>query len=139
MLDKSVRIDKFLWSVRLFKTRSIATEAVKRGMVQINESPVKSSRIVKVGDVIQIKQTPIYRHFEVLALLGNRVGAPLVANYITDVTPADLLELLEATRLANALNRRKGLGRPTKKDRRDIDFYTTSDDDDYEFDLDDDI
>ena len=138
MSEVGVRIDKFLWSVRLFKTRSIAAEAVKRGIVQMNSLPVKSSRVVKVGDVVQIKQTPIFRHFKVLNLLSNRVGAPLVANYILDVTPSEQMELLEATRLANSLNRKKGLGRPTKKDRRDIDsFDVMGDDDDYEFDLED--
>lgn len=133
-----MRIDKFLWSVRLFKTRSIATEAVKRGIVLINNQHIKSSRTVKIGDVIQVKQVPIFRHFSVLQLLNNRVGAPLVLNYITDVTPKELLELLEATRLANGLNRKKGLGRPTKKDRRDIDSIGDFDfDDEFEFDLED--
>ena len=137
MSEFDVRIDKFLWSVRLYKTRSIAAEAVKRGIVQMNSLPVKSSRVVRIGDVLQIKQTPIFRHFKVINILGNRVGAPLVINYIEDVTPAEQLELLEATRLANALNRKKGLGRPTKKDRRDIDSYGLDSDDDYEFDLED--
>lgn len=138
MEDRDVRIDKFLWAVRLYKTRSIATAAVKRGIVLINGNPIKSSRTVKLGEVIYIKQVPIFRHFEVLQLLNNRVGAPLVANYIKDVTPKEQLDLLEATRLANGLNRRKGLGRPTKKDRRDIDSLgDLVFDDDFEFDLDD--
>lgn len=137
MSSADIRIDKFLWSVRLYKTRSIAAEAVKRGIVRINDNPIKSSRVVKIGDVIQLKQTPIFRHFKVLNLLSSRVGAPLVANYIVDVTPSEQLELLEATRLANALNRKKGLGRPTKKERRDIDSLEFGFDDDDDDDLED--
>lgn len=137
MESSEVRIDKFLWSVRLYKTRSIATEAVKRGLVQMNGHSIKSSRVIKVGDIVQIKQSPIYRHFLVLNTLSNRVGAPLVANYISDVTPKEQLDLLEATRLADSLNRKKGLGRPTKKERRDIDSFSTDFFDDFEFDLED--
>ncbi len=137
MESSEVRIDKFLWSVRLYKTRSIATEAVKRGLVQMNGHSIKSSRVIKVGDIVQIKQSPIYRHFLVLNTLSNRVGAPLVANYIRDVTPKEQLDLLEATRLADSLNRKKGLGRPTKKERRDIDSFSTDFFDDFEFDLED--
>ena len=135
MESSEVRIDKFLWSVRLYKTRSIATEAVKRGLVQMNGHSIKSSRVIKVGDIVQIKQSPIYRHFLVLNTLSNRVGAPLVANYIRDVTPKEQLDLLEATRLADSLNRKKGLGRPTKKERRDIDSFSTDFFDDFDIKL----
>ena len=116
----NVRIDKFLWAVRLFKTRSIAAEACKKGRVQINGTAVKSSRTVKEGDTIDVKTPPITRTYKVLAVAEKRMGAKLVPDFIKDITPEDQLEILEMTRLAYSQGRRKGLGRPTKKDRRDI-------------------
>jgi len=116
----NVRIDKFLWAVRLFKTRSMAAEACKKGRVQINGTSVKSSRSVKSGDNINIKSPPITRTYSVLAVAEKRMGAKLVPDFIKDITPDDQLEILELTRLAYSQGRRKGLGRPTKKDRRDI-------------------
>ncbi len=116
----NVRIDKFLWAVRLFKTRSIAAEACKKGRVQINGVSVKSSRSIKAGDTIDIKTPPITRTYSVLSVAEKRMGAKLVPDFIKDITPEDQLEILELTRLAYNQGRRKGLGRPTKKDRRDI-------------------
>jgi ribosome-associated heat shock protein Hsp15 len=116
----NVRIDKFLWAVRLFKTRSIAAEACKKGRVQINGIAVKSSRTVKEGDTIDVKTPPVTRTYRVLAVAEKRMGAKLVPDFIKDITPEDQLEILEVTRLAHSQGRRKGLGRPTKKDRRDI-------------------
>lgn len=124
-----VRIDKFLWAVRLFKTRSLATEACKKGRVQMGGLPVKSSRMVKKGDEISVKEPPIYRTYKVLDISEKRMGAKLTPGFIADITPADQLELLELTHLANKLNRQRGLGRPTKKDRREIDSFLDSDDD----------
>jgi ribosome-associated heat shock protein Hsp15 len=117
---ENVRIDKFLWAVRLFKTRSIAAEACKKGRVQINGIAVKSSRTVKEGDTIDVKTPPITRTYKVLAVAEKRMGAKLVPDFIKDITPEDQIEILEMTRLAYSQGRRKGLGRPTKKDRRDI-------------------
>ena len=117
---ENVRIDKFLWAVRLFKTRSIAAEACKKGRVQINGIAVKSSRTVKEGDTIDVKTPPVTRTYRVLAVAEKRMGAKLVPDFIKDITPEDQLEILEVTRLALSQGRRKGLGRPTKKDRRDI-------------------
>jgi ribosome-associated heat shock protein Hsp15 len=117
---ENVRIDKFLWAVRLFKTRSIAAEACKKGRVQINGIAVKSSRTVKEGDTIDVKTPPVTRTYRVLAVAEKRMGAKLVPDFIKDITPEDQLEILEVTRLAHSQGRRKGLGRPTKKDRRDI-------------------
>jgi ribosome-associated heat shock protein Hsp15 len=116
----NVRIDKFLWAVRLFKTRSIAAEACKKGRVQINGTTVKSSRTVKTGDTIDVKTPPITRTYKVLAVAEKRMGAKLVPGFLKDITPEDQIEILELTRLAYNQGRRKGLGRPTKKDRRDI-------------------
>jgi ribosome-associated heat shock protein Hsp15 len=117
---ENVRIDKFLWAVRLFKTRSTAAEACKKGRVQINGTLVKSSRTVKPGDTIDVKTPPVTRTYKVLAIAEKRMGAKLVPGFIKDITPEDQLEILELTRLAYKQGRRKGLGRPTKKDRRDI-------------------
>ncbi len=120
---KSVRIDKFLWAVRLFKTRSIAAEACKKGKIQINEQQVKSSRMVKIGDVIFIKNAPIYRQYEILDISERRMGAKLTPDFIKEITPESDLEMLEVTRLANSMNRARGSGRPTKKERRDLDNF----------------
>lgn len=126
-LKESVRIDKFLWSVRLFKTRSLAAEACKKGRVTMGGMPVKTSRVVKVGDVVEIRVPPIIRSFKVLALADNRMGAKLVPGFIEDVTPADVLAVLEMSQLAQASGRQRGTGRPTKKERRDLDEFFIGD------------
>lgn len=118
-----VRIDKFLWSVRLFKTRSIAAEACKKGHVQIDKAPVKPSRMIRVGEVISIKESPIYKQYEVLNLSERRMSAKLTEGFIREITPEEDLEILRLTKLANSMNRPRGLGRPTKKDRRDLDNF----------------
>lgn len=118
-----VRIDKWLWAVRLFKTRSLAAEACKKGRVMMQGNPVKPSRNVKVGDLIIVKRNPVLFSFEVLALSENRMGAKLVAGYMKNVTTPDQLELYELGLIQQKNNRDKGLGRPTKKERRDIDDF----------------
>lgn len=130
-MDDTVRIDKYLWAVRIFKTRGLAAEAIKKGRVLIEGQAVKTSRIVKVGITIEIKMPPIIRSYKVLAISGKRMGAQLVPDFMTEVTSADQLETLELTRLANAMGRQKGLGRPTKKDRRDMDKMEETDDWDF--------
>ncbi len=126
-LKESVRIDKFLWSVRLFKTRTLAAEACKKGRITMGGMPVKTSRVVKVGDVVEIRVPPIIRSFKVLALADNRMGAKLVPGFIEDVTPADVLAVLEMSQLAQASGRQRGTGRPTKKERRDLDEFFIGD------------
>ncbi|WP_020530863.1 RNA-binding S4 domain-containing protein [Flexithrix dorotheae] len=116
-----MRIDKFIWAVRICKTRTIASEACKSGRIMLNGQNVKSSREVKVGDFFEVKRGAITRKFKVKELLKNRVSAKLVENYITDVTPQEELDKLEMIRISSQSNREKGLGRPTKKERRDID------------------
>ena len=116
-----MRVDKFLWCVRLYKTRSLAGESVRGNKVAIGEDTVKPSRELKVGDVVVVKRHGFDQHFEVLAFPKNRVGAKLVAEYVKNVTPVEELEKEEFLRLARNVTRQKGLGRPTKKDRRDID------------------
>lgn len=133
---EQVRIDKFLWAVRLFKTRSIAADAIKKGRITIDGSQVKSSRNIKKGDVISVRVAPATRSFLILELAQNRMGAKLVPNHIKEVTPPDQLEIIELQRLANSMNRRKGLGRPTKKERRDLDnFFDDDDDFDWEIEM----
>lgn len=117
------RIDKFLWSVRIYKTRTIAAEAIKKGRISMGGTQVKASRTVKAGDTVDVRVPPATRSFKILDIPRSRVGAKLVPNYITEVTTPDQLEIIELQKLAASMNRQKGLGRPTKKDRRDIDSY----------------
>lgn len=131
-----VRIDKWLWAARVFKTRTIAAEACKKGRISMNGSNLKASRTVKVGDVVQVRKAPIVWSFKVLQATGNRVGAKLVPEVLQNVTTPDQLELLELSKLDGFIGRARGTGRPTKKDRRDIDDYTTSGDDDFDFEFD---
>ena len=136
MEAKEVRIDKWMWAVRLFKTRSIAADACKKGRVMIQGSNVKPSRMLKVGDVVQIKRPPVVYSFKVLALSENRMGAKLVPGFMENVTSPDQLELLELARFSNSGVRDRGTGRPTKKERRDLDAYVVpsyASDDDFDF------
>lgn len=119
----SVRIDKFLWSVRLFKTRSDAADAVKNGRVLIGGSNVKSSRDVKVGDVLQIKRPPVLYSYKIVELIANRQPAKNVPNYIVNVTPSEELLKLEMAAMESYAVRDRGAGRPTKRDRRELDGF----------------
>lgn len=123
-MKEEARIDKWLWAVRIFKTRSIATEACKLGRVTMNGMNVKPSHLIKVGDKISVKKPPITFTFEVLALLNNRVGAKLVPDYAKNITTQDQYELLEMARIGGFVKRQKGLGRPTKKDGREMKEFT---------------
>ena len=116
-----VRIDKFIWAVRLFKTRSLAAEECKKGRVLTNGSTVKPSRTVKVGDVVDIVKPPVTFSYKVLDLAEKRMGAKLVPDFIKDVTTDEQKEVLEMQKLSYSLGRKKGSGRPTKRERRDID------------------
>lgn len=122
-MKEEVRIDKWLWAVRLFKTRSLAAEACKKGKVMIKGIVAKPSRNIKVGDVVVVKRNPVLFSFEVLALAENRMGAKLVPEYMKNVTTQDQLDLYELGLLNAKNNRDKGTGRPTKKERRDIDDF----------------
>lgn len=122
-MKTEVRIDKWLWAVRLFKTRTLAAEACKKGKVIVQNVQVKPSRNVKVGDMISIKRNPILFSFKVLALSENRMNAKLVAGFMENVTTADQLELIELSKLAGQTGRDRGTGRPTKKDRRELDDF----------------
>lgn len=123
-----VRIDKWLWATRVFKTRSIAADACKKGRVLMRGTPVKPSAMVKVGDVVQVRKPPITFSFEVLALTQNRMGAKLVPDYLKNVTPPEEYEVLELQRISGFVDRAKGTGRPTKKERRDLEQFVSPDD-----------
>jgi ribosome-associated heat shock protein Hsp15 len=127
-----VRIDKYLWAVRIFKTRSIAAEMCGKNRVFMGGQPVKSSRTVKPGDVFEVKQPPITRSYKVKQTASNRMGAKLVPDFLEDITSPQQLEILEMARLAQSMNRARGLGRPTKKERRDLDDLFDGDWDDDE-------
>ena len=118
-----MRVDKFLWAVRYFKTRSIATEACRQGKVKVNGSAVKASREVYPGDKLGIRKNQIDYELEVLDLPPSRVGAKLLGLYINDVTPKEAFEKLELLKYSQDYYRKKGTGRPTKKDRRDIEDW----------------
>ena len=117
------RVDKWLWAVRVFKTRSLAADACKKGRVLMQGVAVKPSHELKVGDVLQVRRNPIIYTFKVVALTQNRVGAKLVPQFMENVTAPDQLELLEVLKLDQSNRRAKGLGRPTKKERRDLDDF----------------
>jgi ribosome-associated heat shock protein Hsp15 len=118
-----MRIDKFLWCVRLHKSRSLATEACQKGRVKLNDREVKPAAEVKVGERIAVRQPPIWRVFRVKALPTSRVGAKLVPDLLEEVTPWEELERLELARKVQADGRRPGEGRPTKRDRRDMERF----------------
>lgn len=126
-MKTEVRIDKWLWAVRLFKTRTLAADACKKGKVIIQNVQVKPSRNVKAGDVVSIKRNPFLFSFKVLALSENRMNAKLVADFMLNVTTKDQLELIELAKLAGNTGRDRGTGRPTKKERRDLDDFIEPD------------
>ena len=121
-LEKA-RIDKWLWAVRLFKTRSLAAEACKSGRVKMAGIAIKAARSIKAGDVVTVRKGPVVYHYQVLQALEKRVGAPLVPEYLVDQTPASELEKLEAIKQLPTAFGARGEGRPTKKKRRDIDRW----------------
>ncbi|MEZ4923179.1 MAG: RNA-binding S4 domain-containing protein [Crocinitomicaceae bacterium] len=114
------RIDKYLWAVRLFKTRSLAANMVKTGKVMINGEIVKASREIKVGEKFSIKKNTAVFTYEVIDLVENRVGAKLVENYLRDITPLEEIEKYKEYQMSQKEYREMGFGKPTKKDRRNI-------------------
>lgn len=116
-----MRIDKFIWSVRIYKTRSLASKACLAGKVKLNEKAIKPSKSVAINDAISVRKGPVEFRFKIKLLLKNRVGAKLVANYLENITQEAELEKLELMKLRYSHHRTKGLGRPTKKDRREMD------------------
>ncbi|MGE8513593.1 MAG: RNA-binding S4 domain-containing protein [Chryseobacterium culicis] len=118
-----MRIDKFLWSIRFYKTRNIAAEEIKKNRVSIGTSAVKSSKEVKEGDTIKIRKNQIDYKIKVIQIPKSRIGAKLVPLHIKDVTDKEQYELLKLRKMSQDYYRNKGEGRPTKKDRREMDDY----------------
>lgn len=118
-----VRIDKWLWAVRIYKTRSLATEACRKGHVSIATIPAKPSRSVHVGEIVKVRKSPVTRTFRVLQLAEKRMAASLTIQYLEDITPPEELEVIEMQKNMRWITRDPGTGRPTKKERRDLDDF----------------
>lgn len=119
------RIDKWLWAVRIFKTRTIAADACKNGRVTMNGMSVKPSKVLRDGDVVSVRKPPVTYTFRVLKAIENRVGAKLVPEMLENITPREQYEILEMSRISGFVNRARGTGRPTKKERRNLDDFTS--------------
>ncbi len=117
----SVRLDKFVWAIRLYKTRSEATEACNGNKVQLNGNSAKAHKMVKIGDVISVRKGPALLSYKVLQLAEQRMGAQLVPNFAENLTPGSELDKLHAPHESFFIRRDRGAGRPTKKDRREMD------------------
>ena len=141
------RLDKWLWAARIFKTRTLAAAACKRGQVSMGGQQMKPSRMVKAGDVIDVRKPPVTYSFRILQAIEHRVGAKLIPEILENVTAPEQYELLEMSRISGFVGRARGTGRPTKKERRALDSFAASDVSapdvplfisDFDFDLDDD-
>jgi ribosome-associated heat shock protein Hsp15 len=122
-MAEGIRIDKWLFAVRLYKTRSQASEECRKGKVTIGGMNVKPSRELKIGEIIQLRRPPITRSYKILALTENRMAAKLVPEFLLETTPASELEILEVQKKMSVYERERGTGRPTKKERRDLDDF----------------
>nr|WP_320118325.1 RNA-binding S4 domain-containing protein [uncultured Marinifilum sp.] len=120
-MDNKVRVDKWMWAVRIFKTRSLAAEACKKGKVSMNGVTIKPSREIRIDDKIDIRFPPIIRSYRVKAISGKRMSAKLTVDFMEDITAQDQLDLLNATKSYGFEHRQRGAGRPTKLERRLID------------------
>ena len=142
MAKTEVRIDKWLWAMRIFKTRTIATDACKKGRVTIGTDAIvaKPSRMIKIDDVINVRKSPVIYSFRVKALTENRLGAKLVPEYMDNITPQSQYDILDVVKISGFIDRRKGLGRPTKREGRELAKFTQEAMDfawDFDFDEDD--
>lgn len=133
---QEVRIDKWMWATRIFKTRTIAADACKKNRIAIGGVNVKPSRMVRVGEVIEVRKPPVTYSFKVLALADKRMGAKLVPDFLENVTTPEQYEILEMNKISGFVDRRKGLGRPTKKERRELEQFTGDTPDFFDFDFD---
>ncbi len=137
MAKAEERIDKWMWATRIFKTRTISTEACKKGRVMVNDTEVKPSRLIKVDDIVKVRKPPVTYSFRVKALTENRLGAKLVPDYLENITPQSELDLLEVVKISGFVDRRKGMGRPTKREGRELSrFKEDVYDDGWDFDFD---
>lgn len=117
------RVDKWLWAARIFKTRTMAAAACKKGQVSLRGAQLKPSRTIKEGDIICVKKSPITYSFKVLKPIEKRVGAKLIPEVLENVTSPEQYELLEMSKISGFIDRARGTGRPTKKDRRSLDAF----------------
>ena len=136
-MNTEARLDKWLWSARIFKTRSIAADACKNGRVSVNGVLVKPSRMVKAGDTVAVRKPPVTYSFKILQPIEQRVGAKLLPDIYENVTTPDQYELLEMNRISGFVDRARGTGRPTKKDRRAMEAFVDSASMDFDFDWED--
>lgn len=138
----TARLDKWLWAARIFKTRSVAADACKNGRVMMGGTTVKPSRMIKTGETVSVRKSPVTYSFKVLKCIEQRVGAKLLPEIYENVTDPKQYEILEMSRISGFVDRARGTGRPTKKDRRAMDAFVEPvmfgfDDIDDEFDFDD--
>ena len=139
-MNNEARIDKWLWAARIFKTRTIAAAACKKGQVSMGGTTLKASRMIKAGDVVNVRKAPITYSFRVLQPIERRVGAKLIPEILENITTPDQYELLEMSKISGFVGRAKGTGRPTKKDRRSLEDFQSEVPEffgDFEFDLND--
>ncbi len=122
-MEGTARIDKWLWASRVFKTRSLAADACKNGRVTIAGANVKPSHMIRQGTVVDVRKPPITYSFKVLKCIEQRVGAKLLAEVYENVTPKEQYDILEMGRISGFVDRARGTGRPTKKERRDMDAF----------------
>lgn len=124
-MSESIRIDKWLWAVRIFKTRSLASDACRNGKIEIEEQKVKPSRLVSVDNIIIVKKSPYTYTYQVKGLIGKRVSAKIASSYVSDLTPPEEILRVKTIQDSAFFPRDRGTGRPTKKDRRTIDRFRT--------------
>ncbi|MDE6345294.1 MAG: RNA-binding S4 domain-containing protein [Muribaculaceae bacterium] len=139
MAKSEERIDKWLWAMRIFKTRTVATDSCKKGRVSIGATAdssvaVKPSRLIKVGDIVHVRKPPVTYSFRVKALTENRLGARLVPEYMENITPQAQYDLLDVVKISGFIDRRKGLGRPTKREGRELARFAEAVNDGWDFD-----
>lgn len=137
-MTNEARLDKWLWAARIFKTRSIAAAACKKGQVSMGNTQLKASRMIKAGDVVSVRKPPITYSFRVLQPIERRVGAKLIPEVLENVTTPDQYEILEMSKISGFVDRAKGTGRPTKKDRRNLEGFQNNMPEffsDFEFDM----
>ena len=140
MINTEARIDKWLWAARIFKTRTIAAAACKKGQVSMGGTMLKASRMIKAGDIVSVRKPPVTYSFRVLQPIERRVGAKLIPEILENVTAPEQYELLEMSKISGFIGRAKGTGRPTKKDRRSLDDFQSDVPEffgDFEFDMED--
>ena len=140
-MNNEARIDKWLWAARIFKTRTLAAAACKKGQVSLGGNQLKPSRMVRVGDIIDVKKPPITYSFRILQAIEHRVGAKLLPEILENITSPEQYELLEMSKISGFVDRARGTGRPTKKERRALDDFKEDVPvffGDFDFDLDDD-